>query len=387
MSKRFVYVLTLVCCMGIARADDSVPDFEWQLNGYVKDLVTTSFLHPANGLPTDNLIHNRINFKGYWKSKLTGALEIRNRLFTGYSVKNFQGFVDYVDNELPNTVDMSATLDKSPDVIAQSRIDRLYIDWRRNKFELTAGRQRINWGIALAWNPNDIFNAYSFFDFDYEERPGSDAIRVQYQYGTSSGLEAAVRTWVKGDGPAAACRWKFNLKGYDFQVITGTINQYAVWGGGWAGNIKTSGFKGEFSFFHPLVSDTVHTFSASATCMWDYTLPKGQYITLGVLYQNQGLSGASNLNLLNFNVSAQSLSPFQFTAMGQMMFPVTPLINAGGALMYSPAGNTLFLNPTFSWSVKENIDLSLVGQWLYVKWNEKYRSGAKYMFLRMKWNF
>ena len=39
-------------------------------------------------------------------------------------------------------------------------------------FIATAGRQRINWGQTFVWNVNDVFNAYSYFDFDYKERPG-----------------------------------------------------------------------------------------------------------------------------------------------------------------------------------------------------------------------
>ena len=72
-------------------------------------------------------------------------------------------------------------------------IDRLWVDFNYGKLQVRAGRQRINWGQTLIWNPNDIFNAYSFFDFDYIERPGSDAVRVQYYPGSSSSVEAAVK--------------------------------------------------------------------------------------------------------------------------------------------------------------------------------------------------
>lgn len=34
----------------------------------------------------------------------------------------------------------------------------------------------------MAWNPNDWFNTYNYFDFDYEERPGTDAIRVRVYF-------------------------------------------------------------------------------------------------------------------------------------------------------------------------------------------------------------
>ena len=61
------------------------------------------------------------------------------------------------------------------------------------KWELTLGRQRINWGVNLAFNPNDLFNAYSLIDFDYQERPGSDAIRFQYFTNELSSFETAVQ--------------------------------------------------------------------------------------------------------------------------------------------------------------------------------------------------
>ena len=55
------------------------------------------------------------------------------------------------------------------------------------------GRQRINWGVNLAWNPNDLFNAYSLIDFDYQERSGVDAIRFQYYTGEMSSIEFAIQ--------------------------------------------------------------------------------------------------------------------------------------------------------------------------------------------------
>jgi hypothetical protein len=61
-----------------------------------------------------------------------------------------------------------------------------YLDYTAGKWQFRVGRQRINWGVNLVWNPNDVFNSFSYFDFDYEERPGSDAVRVQYYTGTTS---------------------------------------------------------------------------------------------------------------------------------------------------------------------------------------------------------
>ena len=65
-----------------------------------------------------------------------------------------------------------------------------------------------------------------------------------------------------------------------------------------------------------------------------------------------------------------------------------PLINGGLAVIYFPGErNALFLNPTIDYSIKENLDASLVVQWYYDKIQEEYDALAKLLFLRLKWSF
>ncbi len=93
-----------------------------------------------------------------------------------------------------------------------------------DKFQVTLGRQRINWGQTFVWNPNDIFNAYSYFDFDYIERPGSDAVRLQYFPSSSSVAEFAVKVDDENDITAAGL-YRFNKWGYDIQFLAGLCQQ------------------------------------------------------------------------------------------------------------------------------------------------------------------
>jgi hypothetical protein len=76
--------------------------------------------------------------------------------------------------------------------IGHTNINRLYLDWRKNNWQVRMGRQRINWGVNLVSNPNDLFNTYSFFDFDYTERPGADALRVKHFLEDMWRVQAAV---------------------------------------------------------------------------------------------------------------------------------------------------------------------------------------------------
>ena len=136
--------------------------------------------------------------------------------------------------------------------VAHSVIDRMLIQYSDEKWDITIGRQRINWGINNIWNPNDIFNAYNFLDFDYEERPGNDAVRIQRNLKNSSALELAYKSGKNKDKHTAAFLYKLNKWKYDFQFLSGIYQTDYVLGGGWAGNIKEAGFKGEMSYFIPI---------------------------------------------------------------------------------------------------------------------------------------
>ena len=162
------------------------------LNGYIKELQTFSFVKNLDNITTDNLLHNRLNFRARICSSMTGALEIRNRVFFGETVKTFPDYGDIVDVD-DGYVDMSWLIVNEPSLVFLSQIGRLWINWKTEKWDIRAGRQRINWGINLAWNANDLFNAYSLVDFDYEERPGADALRAQRYFEDFSVLDIAVQ--------------------------------------------------------------------------------------------------------------------------------------------------------------------------------------------------
>ena len=102
------------------------------------------------------------------------------------------------------------------------------------------------------WTPNDIFNAFNYFDFDYEERPGTDAMRAVYAINSSSSIELAVSPGKTFNQSTEAIMLHYNKWDYDFQVFSGIYQKDFTVGGGWAGNIFGAGFKGEFTIFHSL---------------------------------------------------------------------------------------------------------------------------------------
>ena len=286
-----------------------------ELSGFIKYMNTTSVVD-LDSLITDNLIHNRIRFKAYLSDKITTVFEMRNRIFYGEATR----LNPYLGKQLEKDngqVDLSfVSLDRNPLVI-HSILDRAYMRYSEDNWELTVGRQRINWGVNLAFNPNDLFNAYSLVDFDYQERPGVDAVRFQYYGDDMSSFEGAVQIGNSLDSTVIAGLWKFNKWKYDFQFLAANYFKDIAIGTAWAGNIKNAGFKTEISYFQPKTKFFESNGALSLSTTLDYSFKKGTYINTSVLYNSSGINqplNSSNLfQTFIGDISAKSLMPSKWT--------------------------------------------------------------------------
>ncbi len=172
----FIYLMVFSFCFSGHSQEIERPI---TLNGYVTTMQSSTFDSLSGPFLNENLIHNRLNFKAYVNDKITFAAEFRNRLFTGDMVRYGRPYTGLIGDD-DGVIDMSWNIIEEQSFLLNTTVDRLWFDLHYSKFQVTLGRQRINWGQTFVWNPNDIFNAYSYFDFDYIERPGSDAVRFQF---------------------------------------------------------------------------------------------------------------------------------------------------------------------------------------------------------------
>jgi hypothetical protein len=355
------------------------------VNGYLSTMQSAMFDSLSGPFINDNLIHNRLNFKGYINKNLTFAVELRNRLFTGDMVSAGSAYSELIGRDQGWT-DLSWNIVNEQSFFLNTTIDRLWIDYNKGKFQARLGRQRINWGQTLVWNPNDIFNAYSFFDFDYVERPGSDAVRLQYYPNFSSSIEFAVKADYKNDITAAAL-YRFNKWGYDIQFLAGYVNsEDIVLGAGWSGAIGSVSFRGEGSWFEPVEEWLVSAGNIILTAGFDKVFKNNSIAQVQFMYCNNPLL-LSNFNIFyEGNLSAKDLAFSKFSAFGQFSYPLTPLLNAGISGMWFPDLDGYFAGPSLDYSVAENIDFSLF--WQHFKSDidgEKTRINIAY--LRVKFSF
>ena len=271
--------------------------------------------------------------------------------------------------------------------MANSSIDRLSGEWSKGKWDITLGRQRINWGINTVWTPNDIFNTFNYFDFDYEERPGSDAARVQYTLGSASSLELAASPGKTDSLHIGALMYHLNKWNFDFQGFAGVYHRDFATGVGWAGNIRGAGFKGEITWFTPY-GHHLDTASLLASLSLDYGFRNGIYVLISGLYNSLGGDTILQIaQLQSATLSAKNSFPFKYTGFAEISYSFTPILKTTLAAMYSPSGHSLIVLPTITYSIANNWVLDLVGQSFFSKQKNSYQSLGTSVYLRLKWGF
>lgn len=355
------------------------------LNGYVSTMQSVMFDSLSGPFLNENLLHNRLNLKGLVNDHITFAAEFRNRLFTGDMVKAGRSYSENISND-QGLVDLSWNLINENSFFLNTTIDRLWVDINYGKFQARLGRQRINWGQTLVWNPNDIFNAYSFFDFDYVERPGSDALRLQYYPDFSSAIEIAVKTDYLNHITAAAL-YRFNKWGFDIQFLTGYVNsEDLVAGAGWSGAFGSVSFRGEASWFQPArkFADTLGT--ELFTIGFDKVFKNNSTAQLQVMYCNNPMKMTGFSSLYSGNMSTKDLAFSRFSAFGQYSYPVAPLLNLGVSAMWFPDLKGYFAGPSLDYSLAENVDCSLFWQHFKSRFNNE-QTRINIGYLRVKINF
>jgi hypothetical protein len=388
--KLYSFILTsilyFICTTVIAQKDSTKT--RWiELNGYIKDMQSTYFIQKIDSNASMNLIHNRLNFKFIISPKISGRLEIRNRIFYGEQVKLIPNFGKTI-NEYNGLLNLSHLWIDEKSFVAHSVIDRMLVQYANEKWDIKIGRQRINWGINNIWNPNDIFNAYNFLDFDYEERPGNDAIRIQRNLNNNSVLEFAYKPGKYKDEHTAAFLYKVNKWNYDFQFLGGIYQTDYVLGGGWAGNIKEAGFKGEFSYFIPKRNTLETSQTVSFSIMADQTFKNDWYISLASLYNSNPTNAfVSSGSFYNSNLSAKNLFPFRYNFYATVMKTISPIKSFNFSIIYSPEKNTMILVPVYAWNVATNFDLDFTAQSFFAEHNNTYQNLITEIYIRGRWSF
>ncbi len=358
-SRSWIITSMLLLLPFLNRAQDKEKTI--QLNGYVNLLQSVIFASLDDDFVNETLLHNRLNFSASLGEHLRLTAELRNRLFMGDRVKSPDNYASWVSHD-PGWMNLSWNLLEERSYFLNTTFDRLSLDFRAGKTEIRIGRQRINWGQAMVWNPNDIFNAYSFFDVDYPERPGSDAVRFQFFPSFSSVVEVAAGLNREKEVTLAGL-WRFYRGGYDVQLLGGySGSRDWVAGTGWSGNVGATSFRGEATLFVPVEKDSGEETLLLATAGLDRVLKDNSMIMVQLMYCSHPPELQDFADMYISTLSARDLAFSEFTAFGQFTWAATPLLNMALSAMWFPDLKGYYAGPSLDFSLAENWDFSAIWQ-------------------------
>ncbi len=386
-ARLFPYLL--LCITGMLNAQEKIT-----LNGYLSNMGTV--YHLPDQWMWENSLHNRLNLQVYPSDWFSATLQVRNRFIAGNTIRKFPGYARGLDGDM-GWLDLSfvsdGNLGDSAGYVLTSAVDRLWVRFTLGKLEVTAGRQRINWGQTFVWNPNDIFNSYSYFEVDYPERPGSDALRIQYYPGSASAIELAAKI-DSANRITAAGYFRFNALGFDFQLLGGIYQQEDLFlGTGWSGTLGPTAFRGEASYFRDLDNFQDTTGHLMVSAGFDYTFSNSLWMQIEGLYSGfaRGLDINSFLQFYAGTLDVKNLGFTEWSFFYSLSYPFTPLLNGGFAIIYYPAWKGIYLGPSLDLSLKGNFDLSLILQHFTAAFDNPpgnpSREKNTFGFLRFKWSF
>jgi hypothetical protein len=353
------------------------------LNGYIKFLHETDVLHQPDTLLTGQLLHQRLNFrmdpgKG-WKIRAS----LRTRFYYGQNISVVPDFGKLLEQR-QQLIDLDLLILDEQEAVLFMESDRLNVSWQDERWNICLGRQRINWGINLVWNPLDIFNTYDILDFDYEERAGTDAVRIRYTSSDKLSIDLAAAP--KPDSNSVyAGMLRTHAGSYDLQFMGGFIDGQPVAGYGWAGNIGDFGFKGEATWY-PSSERMERQFSLATTI--DYGPGRGWYTYASLLYQENTPSSGMNLVEETRLVppDPKTLMPFRWSVYLGASKQLGAAWSTQSGIILGEPDNHIILTPSITCEATQDLDLLLTSQ-LYLAGTEAWGFSGGSIFLRMKYSF
>jgi hypothetical protein len=393
----------LITALLLLWAPDSVrsqPE-SYEFGGYLKYLFTGN-KRPSVEAQYDHLLHGRFNAHWYPVENISAVMEVRARALYGGTVRSTPDFAHTLGQD-GGFGKMRMLFWSDSSSAGYAEMDRMYLNAAAGKWQFTMGRQRIAWGTNLVWNTVDLFNPQSVLDFDYEEKPPVDGVRVQYYTGEVSKVEVAITPGWHAGHPNAGIQWTFNRWDYDIHLMAGVRDHGAYGGFAWAGDIAGGGFRGELlvsEFNDGQMSNDVLLFPgaprsalragvgtmAAAALSGDYTFPNTFYIHTEVLYNSEG---ATENTLINAPHASRIgiLSPARWSLFQEFSCDISPLVRGGIFAIYNPTDQSSVIFPSITWSVMTDLDLSLFALLFSGNPGTEYGEGGTAVVARLRWAY
>jgi len=387
--SRIPCLVMIVSLTGTANAQDiTVQGYVDDFTGWAGQPLTETAPAPGH---FQNALQQRLNTAYYPLPAVKVECDLRTRFIYQERLNAGGMFTSQLQGR-SDLLNLNAVFVDRNDAVFLTQADRFLIDWTEGPVQLTLGRQRIAWGTNLVWNPTDLFNPFSVLDFDYEERPGVDALRAQLFTGPTSKIELACAPGKTSGERTALALVHLNARDYDFNFLAGAFQRGYIAGFSWAGQIADGGFRGETRWTGNQHAAGPGTYTGerlsyfSAALSGDYTFPNSFYIHSEVLFNGDGVSTNAGFSWAAA-LARGELSPARVSIYQEFAGDVSPLVRLSIFGLVNPDDGSAVVVPSLTWSVATNWDLLLIALVPEGQAAAEFSSTGPGAFARAKWSF
>lgn len=377
--KKTQFLCFVLVCLSLSRPAEAAP---LKISGYYKSLA--SFTKSVASEEDISGVINRLR------------LEIKKEMepWTFYAafdneaiVHDFQNTPEFASiRSLTQNHTASWDWDKvSADghhLYAKHSIYRAYVQYYDPKFQVTVGKQGIDWGVMRFYSPNDIFNMPGALSLEHDERPGVDGVKINWSPDDFTGLTAVVvPDKDKKDFMGALKAYK-TINTYDFAMLAAMVRGNFLAGLTFDGYLKKAGLRGELQYAD--MDDGRQFFRGSVGI--DYSFSRKFYVLFEQFY-NGGAGGSYSTLSESYLSALEYLSVKKNLSSLWLQYKITPLLEWNNYIIYDWDGKSVIYNPELKYNVSDNVELKVGVQAAFGRNNSEFGSLQNLFYVQVQWFF
>ena len=257
----------------------------------------------------------------------------------------------------------------------QLQVDRLNLHGEVQNLQWTLGRQAIGFGRIGLFSPLDVIAPFPPDALDVDVRPGVDAIKVVHYFGLAGQIGGIAVFGDQSQHHSYLLTFTENLANIDVLVLTGSLRDRQLLGGGLAGEIGLLGVKAEASWYQGQRvgepgGDLHERFVQGALESW-YRFDNGLVLIMEYLYNGVGVGHPEDYPRVAASAPLTEGLSFLLGRHYLLVAPtydIHPLVTASGLLICNLEDSSGLVRPQLAVSLADNLQLDLF--WSFV-WGRK----------------
>lgn len=315
---------------------------------------------------------DRFRLKAYWdgggdlKAETAYELTYTARPGSLAAARPLPGGYDYRVSDLGRYLSPASAGSTAVCALAQN-LDRAFLTWSPQAFDLYAGRQPLAFGNSRSVNPTDVIAPFPYGTIDTEERQGVDALRVKAPWGNLGEFDTG---WLPGRGWSAAngagfLRARKTFAGTDLTAMAASFRGNLLAGGDLARDAGGATLRAEAaqvwagSLGTRLPDDDFFRLTAGAE--YDFSPLGGMDTWLEYHYNGAGAASPAGYAALASRTAYRKAGVYllgRHYLSGGTSARLSPLVSASLAAMVNLGDASFYVLPSAEWNAAENLYVS-----------------------------